>query len=205
MSTLEEFEMTETKTKIIAIGIAALISVAVLLPIMTASAVSYRTLRICPKCYNTMANSNGWTRITGNLYYLNYYPDGLKLPNSYRVYQKYTRIGGSASAGSCLDFIKGVRSSLYRPPSSWKQGPRVMTSTYISPGTVVATFRNGIYYGHAAVFVGFTSGKTGFMVFDQNWRTSGSLYGCVGKHYIYKTGSGLSDADNYYIVLVPYS
>jgi len=202
----EEFEMTKTKggigkTKIIAIGIVALISVAVMLPIMTTSAVSYRKLRICSKCYSVMANSNGWTRITANLYYLNYDPDGLNLPNSYRVYQKYTRIG----SGSCEDFIKGVRNYLYRPPSSWKQGPRVMTSAYISPGTVIATFRNGKYYGHVAVFVGFTSGKTGFMVFDQDWRTSGSLYGCVGKHYIYKTGSGLSDADNYYIVLVPYS
>jgi hypothetical protein len=206
----EDLGMIETqrgiaKTKTMVICVAVLACAAFMLPIMNANAVTYRRLYICQKCYSIMASSTGWTRITSNLYYLNYSPDGVRLRSSsftsVKVYNKYTRLG----AGSNLDLIKAVTYYLYKLPSSWKPGARVMSSTSIPSGTVVAVFTNGVYSGHVAVFAGFTSGRTGFKVFDQNWKTTGSLYGCIGKHDIYKTGSGLSDADNYYIVLAPYS
>jgi len=53
-----------------------------------------------------------------------------------------------------------------------------------------------------AVFAGFEysdSTRIGFRVYDQNWKTDDGL-GVVGKHIIHTSGSGVSDADNYYIV-----
>ena len=163
-------------------------------------------LKISSTYYNILDQSDGWTLIDG-CYYLHYYPDGCKLPRSSQVYQKYTRVnaGDDQYPGECVDFVKVLSNTRTIPTSKWEPGPKVITSTDIEPGTVIAIFKNGVYPstggGHVAVFAGFTySGgqRIGFLVFDQNW---GELYGRVGKHHIYRWGSGVTDdADNYYIV-----
>ena len=163
-------------------------------------------LKILSTYYNILDQSDGWTLI-GGCYYLHYYPDGCKLPRSSQVYQKYTRVnaGDDQYPGECVDFVKVLSNTRTIPTSKWEPGPKVMTSTDIEPGTVIAIFKNGVYpltgERHVAVFAGFTysgSQRIGFLVFDQNW---GELYGRVGKHHIYRWGSEVTDdADNYYIV-----
>jgi PKD repeat protein len=154
-------------------------------------------LKISDKYYDIIDRSTGWTR-SGSFWYLNYEPDGKELPKSSVKYAKYTTVDDDKPPpGQCVDFVR-VLSNNYQYTKDWSKGPKVMTCTNIEVGTVIATFfgEGGGYGGHVAVFAGFTSGKTGFKVFDQNWK----LDGCVGKHFIYKTGSDVWDADNYYIV-----
>jgi hypothetical protein len=42
----------------------------------------------------------------------------------------------------------------------------------------------------------------GIEVWDQNWYTVNGM-GVFGKHTIYRSGSGVVNADNYYVVLIP--
>jgi parallel beta-helix repeat protein len=157
-------------------------------------------LKILDKYYDIIDKSTGWTK-SDNFWYLNYEPDGKKLPRSSVKYGKYTTVDdGKPPPAQCVDFVR-VLSNHYELTSKWKKGEKVITCKNIEVGTVIATFfgEDGGYGGHTAVFAGFTySGgtKTGFRVFDQNWKWDG----CVGKHVIYTHGSDVSDADNYYIV-----
>jgi len=163
-------------------------------------------LKILDKYYNILDQSTGWTE-SSSFYYLNYDPDGKKLPRSSETTSGFTTVDdGDIYPSQCVDFVRVLSNTRQIQTKYWKQGPNVMTSTDIEPGTVIATFVNGRYPseggGHVAVFAGFeySDGKRiGFRVFDQNWRNDSGL-GVVGKHFIYTWGSGVSDADNYYIV-----
>jgi parallel beta-helix repeat protein len=163
-------------------------------------------LKILDKYFDILNQSTGWTQ-SGSFYYLNYEPDGKRLPRSSKTVSGYTTVDdGDVYPSQCVDFVRVLSNTIYIKTKDWRQGPNVMTATDIEPGTVVATFKGGKYpadgTGHVAVFAGFTYSdgrKTGFKVFDQNWRTDGGL-GVVGKHFIYTIGSGVADADNYYIV-----
>jgi parallel beta-helix repeat protein len=163
-------------------------------------------LKILDKYFDILNKSTGWTQ-SGSFYYLNYEPDGKRLPRSSKTVSGYTTVDdGDIYPSQCVDFVRVLSNTIYIKTKDWRQGPNVMTATDIEPGTVVATFKDGKYpadgTGHVAVFAGFTYSdgrKTGFKVFDQNWTTDGGL-GVVGKHFVYTIGSGVSDADNYYIV-----
>ena len=110
--------------------------------------------------------------------------------------------------GECVSAVKALSKS-DATTSEWIKGTQV-TSGGISSGTAIATFSNGKYSGHAAIFkryiYGTTGSITGIEVWDQNWYTTNACYTCstgiFGKHTISRSGSGVSDADNYYIVLL---
>jgi len=169
-------------------------------------------LKILTKYYNIIAQSQGWTK-SGSFYYLNYYPDGKKLPRSSKTISGFTTVDdGDIYPSECVDFVRVLSNTHKILTKKWRRGPKVMTCTNIEPGTVIATFsydsnlgRFKYDYGHVAVFAGFRySGgeKIGFRVFDQNWKKDGGL-GVAGRHSIYKTGSTyVSDADNYYVVIL---
>lgn len=110
--------------------------------------------------------------------------------------------------GECVSAVKALSKS-NAATSGWIKGTQV-TSGGISSGTAIATFSNGKYSGHAAIFkryiYGTTGSITGIEVWDQNWYTTNGCYTCgtgiFGKHTISRSGSGVSDADNYYVVLL---
>lgn len=81
------------------------------------------------------------------------------------------------------------------PPSAqWVRGAHVRGNTHIQKGTVIATFVNGHYEGHAAVYLGETA--DGIRVFDQ-WnaqRAHVRIIHYTGRHAFVDTG------DNYYVV-----
>ena len=103
--------------------------------------------------------------------------------------------------GQCVSLVKALSKNNVAT-SNWQRGDKVMTSYNVMPGTVIATFNsNGNYYGHVAIFRGYiyNNGRVGIMVYDQNYV---SPY-VVGKHDLMAYGTGVSDADNYYVVRVP--
>lgn len=89
----------------------------------------------------------------------------------------------------------------------WYKGWRVVDGG-VSTGTVIATFfgYGGTYKGHAAIFKGYVTDSfgriIGIEVWDQNWYSVNGM-GVFGKHRIYRNGSGVLNADNYYVVIVP--
>lgn len=106
--------------------------------------------------------------------------------------------------GECVSAVKALSGSNV-VTSNWIQGSQV-TSGGASQGTVIATFSGGYYYGHAAIFKSYVySGSTivGIQVWDQNWPIDGSTTQLFGMHTLSTSGSGVSDADNYYVVKVP--
>lgn len=108
------------------------------------------------------------------------------------------------SYGQCVDFAKAV-AKYDVVTSGWKQGNKVVSGG-LSPGTIVATFPGGKYYGHVAVFAGYSyDSKTkvinGFWVWDQNYIPP--YGGVVGKHVLkINNKGGTSDANAYYAVIV---
>jgi len=106
--------------------------------------------------------------------------------------------------GECVSAVKALSGSNV-VTSSWIQGNQV-TSGGVSQGTAIATFSGGSYYGHAAIFKSYVySGSTivGIQVWDQNWPIDGSTTQLFGTHTLSTSGSGVGDADNYYVVKVP--
>jgi len=105
--------------------------------------------------------------------------------------------------GECVSAVKALSGSTVGT-ASWIQGSQV-TSGGVSQGTAIATFPGGSYSGHAAIFKGYTySGSTitGVQVWDQNWTLDGSTLHLFGTHTLYRSGSGVNNADNYYVVRV---
>jgi hypothetical protein len=106
--------------------------------------------------------------------------------------------------GECVSSCKAL-SGNNTPTSQWTQGSLVVNGG-VSPGTVIATFLGGggTYYGHAAIFRGYVTdiygNITGIRVWDQNWVVPGAVF---GTHTIDRNGSGVLNANNYYIVNVP--
>lgn len=157
----------------------------------------------------------------GNLYTLNGFPDwgysggkllwtwGQNLNVSYETsVSSYTQHADNSGYywGECVSSCKAL-SGNNTPTSQWTSGSLVVNGG-VSSGTVIATFfgSGGTYSGHAAIFKGYIrdggDNITGFEVWDQNWYTE-SGQGVFGKHAIYRTGSGVTDADCYYVVNVP--
>jgi hypothetical protein len=108
--------------------------------------------------------------------------------------------------GQCVSTCKAL-SKDNTPTSYWRKGPRVVDGN-VPIGTVIATFfgPGGTYSGHCAIFKGYVKDRNGRIigieVWDQNWYTVNGM-GVFGKHTIYRSGSGVVNADNYYVVLIP--
>jgi len=101
--------------------------------------------------------------------------------------------------GECVSAVKALSGSNV-VTANWIKGSQV-TSGGVAPGTAIATFSGESYYGHTAIFKGYIySGYTiiGIEVWDQNWRYDGLFM----KHIINCYGSGVSNANNYYVVEV---
>lgn len=126
---------------------------------------------------------------------------GLNVACSTEVGTNRTRVDDNYCGydGECVSFVKGVTHN-NTVTSNWGRGLNVFSG--LSAGTVIATFSNGNYYGHTAVFLKYikdgNGNTTGIRVADQNWTPDR-----VMKHNLYKSGSGTSDANNYYAVTVP--
>ena len=77
--------------------------------------------------------------------------------------------GISVGDGQCVAFVRAASNA---PPSSaWTRGTRVKSTSYISTGTVIATFGSSGNYGnrkdgtsHASIFLRKT--PTGIVVLD---------------------------------------
>lgn len=107
--------------------------------------------------------------------------------------------------GSCVSLTKAL-SKNNLATSSWIRGKHVMDGG-VTQGTVIAKFNaDGTYdswggTGHAAIFDVYLQGQgpAGFRVWDQNF-----VYpSAVGRHILYPSGSGVNNANNYYVVQVP--
>ena len=112
----------------------------------------------------------------------------------------------AVQALSKSNILAGVKNADGSP--SWSRGKRVIDGG-IAPGTVIATFtaNNGLEFdssgnSHTAVFKGYVN--NGIEVWDQNWDSQNSVNGngVFGKHYIYTSDSGTSNANNYYVVKI---
>ena len=92
----------------------------------------------------------------------------------------------------CVALARGMSNA---PPSSlWQKGEHVKGSRNIAKGTIIATFEDGHYHGHAAVFLGETA--DGIYVYDQ-WNAQKAHTRVIhysGKHAFVDQG------DNYYVV-----
>ncbi|MBU4368877.1 BPSL0067 family protein [Patescibacteria group bacterium] len=110
--------------------------------------------------------------------------------------------------GECVAFAKAMSNTNNIASSNWRRGINVMsTTTYIPRGTLVATFfgSNGGYSGHVAIFGGYiydlSGNRNGIFVWDQNYLPNhGNV---VARHFIRTSGTGVNNANNYYVVQVP--
>ncbi|CAF4242701.1 unnamed protein product [Rotaria socialis] len=108
-------------------------------------------------------------------------------PGGYEGRKVCDQFGGQC--GQCVSFVK-VCTGDQRATWQWKQGAKVRNAP-ISYGTGIATFRNGQYSGHAAIYVGQNS--NGIQVWDQ-W--VGHL---VSSRTIRWNGNGISNnGDSFY-------
>jgi len=124
-------------------------------------------------------------------------------------YTQFTDNSGTDSLwGECVSACKALARS-DASTSDWSCGDLVVNGG-VSSGTVIATFGpSGTYSydGHAAIFKDYVYDEHGSIigieVWDQNWYTVDGM-GVFGKHTISgKSGSGVTNANNYYTVLVP--
>jgi hypothetical protein len=103
--------------------------------------------------------------------------------------------------GECVSMVKALSKNNTTTPN-WKPGVNVVSDNNVIAGTAIATFVNGSYQGHAGFFAGYMRDSygavLGIWLWDQNFGAK-----AVKEHRIYRTGQGTSDADNYYVVLVP--
>jgi hypothetical protein len=100
--------------------------------------------------------------------------------------------------GQCVRFVQvaaGVRHT-----STWSPGARVKDAAYISPGTAIATFINGVYpnanHGnHAAIYI--SHDDFGIRVWDQ-WKGKPVSQRTIG----YKEGDNdpSNDGDFFYVI-----
>lgn len=100
--------------------------------------------------------------------------------------------------GECVSLVKAATKN-NTVTGGWVEGAGVFTG--LRSGTAIATFSNGHYYGHTAIFLGYvksSSGATiGIRVADQNWGAR-----IVKRHVLYRSGTGVADADRYHAILV---
>ncbi len=107
--------------------------------------------------------------------------------------------------GECVAFAKSMSNTNTITTSHWRKGKKVVDpSSNIQRGTIVANFNvDGTYdccyrTGHVAIFDQYfvTNNGVGFKVWDQNYVKSN----LVGRHTMMPSGSGLYNANNYYVV-----
>jgi len=93
--------------------------------------------------------------------------------------------------GECVSFYKQC-SGDRRTTGQWVQGQRVRGAS-IAVGTGIATFPNGKYYGHTAIYMGQDS--NGIQVWDQ-WKRHP-----VSQRTIRWNGNGISNnGDSFYVI-----
>ncbi|KAK4027683.1 hypothetical protein OUZ56_016730 [Daphnia magna] len=93
--------------------------------------------------------------------------------------------------GECVSYYK-VCSGDKRVTGAWKRGSKVRGSN-LRFGTGIATFPNGKYSGHVAIYVGQDS--RGIRVWDQ-WKGK-----AVSQRTISFSGKGLvNNGNNYYVI-----
>jgi hypothetical protein len=107
------------------------------------------------------------------------------------------RIGSTTTwVGVNSECVALVRAWSNAPPSGgWVAGQRVRgNGNSIARGTVIATFVDGHYEGHAAIFLGETG--DGIRVYDQ-WNAQKPHERTI---YYAGTRRFVNDGDNYYVV-----
>jgi len=93
--------------------------------------------------------------------------------------------------GECVSFYK-VCSGDRRVTGQWVKGQKVRGAS-LAVGTGIATFPNGKYFGHAAIYMGQDSG--GIQVWDQ-WKGHP-----VSRRTIRWNGNGISNnGDSFYVI-----
>ncbi|CAF1320370.1 unnamed protein product [Rotaria magnacalcarata] len=93
--------------------------------------------------------------------------------------------------GECVSFVKKCTGDR-RATSQWRQGRKVRAAR-VPYGTAIATFPNGKYSGHAAIYI--SQDSIGIQVWDQ-WRGH-----TVSKRTIRWNGNGLSNSgDSFYVI-----
>lgn len=110
--------------------------------------------------------------------------------------------------GQCVLFANALADRNGKIADDWERGAQVMSIIgTIKPGTLVATFSDEhTYSGHVAIYArrhwkwsGSEWQVDGFDVWDQNF-VSPLL---VGGHSLIQSGSGVYNANNYYVVRGP--
>jgi hypothetical protein len=100
--------------------------------------------------------------------------------------------------GECVSLVKAATKN-NTTTGGWVEGAGVFTG--LRSGTAIATFSSGHYIGHTAIFLGYVknaSGSTiGIRIADQNWGAR-----LVKRHALYRSGTGVADADRYHAILV---
>lgn len=106
--------------------------------------------------------------------------------------------------GECVSLGKALSRN---QAAGYKRGKRVMDGG-VSQGTVIAVFKNDETYdswggtGHVAIFDTYYLGQgpAGFRVWDQNYIPDHG--GIIARHSLWPSGTGTSNANNYYVVQV---
>ncbi len=105
-----------------------------------------------------------------------------------------TAIKDFVGTHECVALVEDWAGAPHGAASSWHRGDKVLGNAHIARGTAIATFPDGHYEGHAAVYLGETN--DGIRVFDQ-WRghkpSERTIY-THGKHAMVDT------ATNYYVI-----
>jgi len=171
---------------------------------------------------NSFTNSGAWHNIGANSYLLKWYGGGEYFEAEWKAPALYYSIitatimadYGGNYWDQCVSMVKNLAHSTVGT-ASWYRGAHVMDGG-ISSGTTIARFvwSSGqgryVYVSdgscHAAIFREYTYDQygniDGIIVRDQNWWTNENDEGVVSMHKISNTGSGVSDADNYYVIQV---
>lgn len=106
------------------------------------------------------------------------------------------RIGSTSTwVGVNSECVALVRAWTNAPSSTtWIKGAKVLANTHLTRGTAIATFVDGHYQGHAAIYLGSTA--DGIRVYDQ-WNSQKPherIIHSSGRH------SFVDDATNYYVI-----
>jgi hypothetical protein len=103
---------------------------------------------------------------------------------------------GSDFCGQCVSFVTTVCPSIPVGAGNWKKGSPVKGNLKLAKGTAIATFPNGTYSGHAAIYES-QDGK-GMTVYDQ-WVTGAGK--AIGSRVIKWDGNGIANkGDGYYVI-----
>ncbi len=105
----------------------------------------------------------------------------------------------------CVGLVKAVGINFSGGTSTWVRGRNIVDRTP-RKGYVIATFdSNGNYdFGHVAIVL--KAYDDHIVVIDQNWADTTAGQTPVGQIYIHSinfSGTGVSNASNYYIVRYP--